>query len=512
VKTFAAIDIGSYELEMKIYELSAAKGMKQIDDIRHRLDLGSDTYAHAMIPYEKVTELCNILREFKEIMKTYQVSAYKAYGTSAIREAKNTKILLDQIHQRTGIKIDVLSNSEQRFMDYKSVASKTEEFHKMMENDTVILDIGGGSIQISLFEHGVLETTQNMKLGVLRIQERLHHLNAASSKMEELVGELVSSQLAVFKKMYLKGKEIKNIIVIDDYLSVVMQKILYEQKPGYISREGFLSYIGEMKGMTMSELAAKFGIPDENALLLFVSSLLVKNFITLTNAELIWSSGVSLCDGIAYEYAEQNRIFKVQHNFEADIISSAEAISKRYMGSRKRSETLATIALTIFDSMKKVHGLRDRERFLLQLATILHDCGKYISMVNLGECSYKIIMSTEMIGLSHREREIVANVVRYNHEEFAYYEGVGMSSTIDAEDYLIIAKLTAILRVANGLDRSHKQKFKDVKTTLKDGKLIIQVDTQEDVTLEKGLFGNRADFFEEVFSIRPVIRQKRSLG
>ena len=139
MKTFAAIDIGSYELEMKIYELSSKKGMKQIDDILHRLDLGSDTYAKSMIPYEKVTELCNILNEFREIMKTYQVTAYKAYGTSAIRESKNTRILLDQIHQRTGIKIDVLSNSEQRFMDYKSVESKKEQFNKMKEKDKTML-------------------------------------------------------------------------------------------------------------------------------------------------------------------------------------------------------------------------------------------------------------------------------------------------------------------------------------------------------------------------------------
>lgn len=61
-----------------------------------------------------------------------------------------------------------------------------------------------------------------------------------------------------------------------------------------------------------------------------------------------------------------------------------------------------------------------RERLLLRIATLLHDCGKYISLVNLGECSYAIIMATEIIGLSHREREIVANIVRYNHLEFDY--------------------------------------------------------------------------------------------
>ena len=130
-------------------------------------------------------------------------------------------------------------------------------------------------------------------------------------------------------------------------------------------------------------------------------------------------------------------------------------------------------------------------------------------MVNLGECSYHIIMATEIIGLSHLEIEIVANVVKYNHIEFEYYETMEKLSMLDRESYIKIAKLTAILRLANGLDRSHKQKFKDVKITMKEDKLIFTVDTDEDITLEKGLFGARADFFEEVYNIRPVIKRKR---
>ena len=80
---------------------------------------------------------------------------------------------------------------------------------------------------------------------------------------------------------------------------------------------------------------------------------------------------------------------------------------------------------------------------------------------------------------------------------------------LSKEDYLRVAKLTALLRIANGLDRTHKQKFKDVKVSLTGDEMIINVDTKADITLEKGLFDNRAAFFEEVFGIRPVIRQKK---
>lgn len=511
ITTFAAIDVGSYNLEMKIFEISAKGGMKQVDDIRYRLDLGSDTYAEGKISYGAVNELCAILQEFQNIMKSYKVNDYKAYGTSAIRETKNTKILLDQIRQRTGIRIDVLSNSEQRFMDYKSIASKTEDFNKMIEKGTAIVDIGGSSIQISLFEKGSLISTQNMRLGVLLLQERLNRLNAGSAKIEELVDELATAQLSVFKKMYLKECKVENIILVDDYLSVVLQNpAITGEKPGVIDGEAYLGFLDSLHTRTLPEIAGELDIPRENAILLFISAILARRIVKMTDAALLWAPGVTLCDGIAYEYAEQHKIFKVEHNFDTDILSSAETISKRYMGSKKRGETLERIALTIFDSMKRIHGLGKRERLLLQLAARLHDCGKYISMVNLGKCSYNIIMSTEIIGLSHKEREIVANVVKYNHEPFVYYNVADGESALDEDAYLVVAKLTAILRVANGLDRSHKQKFKDIRTAVKDGQLIIQVDTAEDITLERGLFTRRADFFEEVFSVRPVIRQKKS--
>ena len=129
-------------------------------------------------------------------------------GTSAIREAENTAILLNQIEVRTGIHIDVLSNSEQRFLDYKSIAFQGEGFLKIIENGTAIVDIGGGSIQISLFDKDTLVSTQNMRLGVLRLQERLNHLNASLNQYDNLIEELVDSQLQVYKKLYLREREI----------------------------------------------------------------------------------------------------------------------------------------------------------------------------------------------------------------------------------------------------------------------------------------------------------------
>lgn len=513
LKTFAAISVGSFELTMKIYEFSGKNTIREIDCLSQRIDLGSETYATGKLSQEKLDELCRTLEEFRQVMKAYKVDAFRAYGTSALRETRNTLIVLDQIAQRTGIEVKILSNSEQRFLDYKSIASKGESFRRIIEEKTAIVDIGGGSIQISLFDNDALTSTQNLRLGVLRLQEMLTHLNAGRDQMEQLVDELAGAQLSVYKKLYLKDQEIRNIIVVDDYISPwAIRRAGNDPDKATVAPEDFdelmeLLHTGNMKA------ARELGIAEEKVPLVTISAVLARRIARIMGAKKMWAPGVTLCDGMAYEYAEEIKMFRGEHDFEKDIIACAQNISKRFQGSRKRAETLERIATTIFDSTKKLHGLGKRERLYLQIAATLHDCGKYISLVDIGETSYNIIMATEIVGFSHLEREIVANVVRYNHSDFVYsgYSGGVSGAYPGRENYLVIAKLTAILRLANSLDRSHKQKLKGLKAQLTDQELILTVETQEDVTLEKGYFDLTAEFFQEVFSVVPVLKTKKNI-
>ncbi len=511
VKTFAAIDVGSFEISLKIFEFSGKNSSKVVEHVRQRIALGTDTYTNGKISTEKMDELCRTLKAFSDIMKTYKVADYKAYGTSSIREAANTRIILDQIEQRTGIHIDTLSNSEQRFLDYKAVAFMGESFKEVIKEGTAIVDIGGGSIQISLFDKDALVATQNLKLGVLRMQEWLNRLNVTSSQKESIIDEIASAQLNTFKKLYLKDSRIKTVILVDDYLSAWIARRGKESGHStMVNMEDYEVFLHLLRTTSTQDVAKRLSVSMETANLTVISAYLVKRLMKLMEADKIWAPGVSLCDGIAYEYAEHNRIMLCDHDFEKDIVACALNISKRYLGSRKRAETLERITMTIFDSMKRMHGMGNRERLYLRIAAMLHDCGKFISMMDIGETSYGIIMATEIIGLSHMEREIVANVVRYNHSPFEYYDNMGHNSLTD-EAYLIMTKLTAILKLANGLDRSHKQKLKGLKASLKENQLVLTIDSQEDILLEKGLFAKRAGFFKEVFNIEPVIKQKRRM-
>lgn len=510
VQLFGAIDVGSYEIALTINECSKKNGVRVIDQVSHRINLGSDTFLTGKISCEHVAELKKLLFEYRRIMDDYGVKEYKAYGTSAIREMVNATLVLNEIEQQTGIHIDVLSNSEQRFLDYKSIAAKTEGFAKIIDKGTAIVDIGGSSIQISLFDKDRLVTTENMKLGVLRLYDQIRLIDAGSSRRDYVVEELVNSQLRVFQHLYMNERKIRNLIIVDDYISPMMQNHMTATgEPGVVDVHAFLHFMESLRSINTQELARKLGIADDNIPLLYVSGMLLQCIIRMMNCELLWAPGVTLCDGIVYDHAVQNRFLQPAHDFEEDIVACARNIAKRYMGLPERGSVIENISLKIFDETKKYHGMGQRERLLLRIAALLHDCGKYISMVNAGECAYNVIMSTEIIGLSHIEREIVANVVKYNHSTFEYYGMKKSTTDLDREAYIVITKLTAILRIANGLDRSHTQKCNDVRISVRDQNMIITVNTSQDLTMEKGLFAHRADFFEEVFGIRPVIKRKK---
>ncbi|MBR1471360.1 MAG: exopolyphosphatase [Lachnospiraceae bacterium] len=495
---FAAIDVGSFELCLKIFEISP-KGLRQIDHIRHRLALGTDSYTTHKISYEKMEELFRILQEFTGIMKNYRVTHYRAYGTSALRETDNTELLLDQIKNRSGIELSILSNSEQRFLDYKAIASRGEQFDRIIEKSTAIVDIGGGNIQLSLFDKGSLIITQSIKLGVLRLHERIQKIQPRSSQTEALLDEMIGGQLHVFEKIYMKDREIRNLIIMDDYLSGKFRiAIPQADADGVATAEAFLQFADTLVTAGREEVADRLEIAEESVALLKISTGIMKRVVHSFHAESIWAPGASLCDGIAYEYAEHQKWKIAERDFDQDILACARTISKRYQGSRKRSEAIEHIALTLYDGMKKAHGMGERERLLLRLSAILHDCGKFINMTNVGDCSHAIIMNTEIIGLSHAERGMVADIVKYNHNEFAYVDDTAGHS-------LTVAKLTAILRLANALDKSQKQKIKNIEVRLTENRLQVSVDVGLDILFEQERFSRHAAFFEEVYGIRPVI-------
>lgn len=507
---FAAIDVGSYEVNLKIYELSARKGIRVVNHVRHRMELGKDTYAIGRIGTELVDELCRVFLDFQRIMKEFGVEDYRACATSAVRESKNYVVLLDRIYLKTGIRLEVLNNSEQRFLGYKSIASNSERFQEIIEKGTAIVDVGGGSIQLSLFDKDNLVTTQNIRLGTLRLRERLADVAERTVRYAGAIEELLNNEMRTYRKFYLKDRNIRYMLLVGSYIQYINQYIHKDREVNQITREEFITFYDEFIQNGQSAMAEKMGIAMENSTLLLPTLVIYKRLLEESGAEYVVILGMDLGDGMAFDYAERKKLLKPKHNLENDIIESARNIAKRYHTNRNHTQLIERLALFLFDKTKSLHGLGKRERLLLQICALLHDCGKYINMSQAAQCSYNIIMATEIIGLSHLEQEIVANTVRFNSGDVLAFEELAASSLLERAEYMTIIKLAAILSLANGLDRSHKQKIREIKVSMKDNHTMqIVANTEEDLTLEQAMFPEKADLFEEVFSIRPVLKAKK---
>ena len=486
VKLFAAIVIGSTETEMKLYDLSQRRGIRQLSCVSRRIDLGIDAYDRGRLSTEKVERLVETLKDFRRQMDGFHVDGYRMVGTSALREIRTGLITKDHIEKQTGLSLTILSNSEQRFLDYKSIASQTDSFEEVIKSGTAIVDIGGSSVQISVFDKDKLFTTQNIRIGKISTQVRFHPLARNNEHYEKILTQLMDLELTGFGKLYQKDRQIKTLIATNRELQQLFKPLAEKKASSIVSKEEFLDLYRQIVYLDPGEITTRLGVPSETARFAVSSMIICRSLLERFEADSVWLPDVSIGDGLAYDFAMQNKAIRSPHAFDEDIIAASRSIAKRYKSNQAHTKMVEEISLILFDRMKKVHGMGKRERLLLQISAILHNCGKYISLRDVSDCAYNIIMATEIIGLSHAERQIVANVVRFNTAALLYFDDLNLTSTVSMEEYLVIAKLTAILRAANALDRSHSQRISSISVVLKGDEVVITAQSGEDLTLEKG--------------------------
>ncbi|MCI7107943.1 MAG: HD domain-containing protein [Lachnospiraceae bacterium] len=505
VHTFAAIYIGTYDVSLKVFEFTNRKKVHEVDHIRSRQDLGRDAFSKGKIGYEQVEELCETLAQFKQIMQGYKVDNYEVYAAAVLRDASNELSVLDQIYLRTGFRVKVVSNSEHRFISYKSVAGQ-EMFEKMIQTSAAVIDVGGASVQITVFRNGKLTTTQHIEAGIMRIRNLLGDRGHALKLYETQIEEYMNKKLEGFRAMYM-AESVDHVILISDYATELIRRIDNKETVCQVKSERFVKYIEKLESKTLEEITAELNLSDDREPLIIPAIVLFKTLVLNVSPKEVWVPGANILDGIAYDYAQRNKLLSITHDFDADVLSAAQYLSQHYNSYSPHIEALSKLSIKIFDAMKKVHGLGKRQRLLLEVATILHDCGKFVSLSESPESAYHIIMSSEIIGLTHKEREIVALVVLYNTLPLDPYEE--LSDCLDEGEYLCVAKLSAILRVANALDQSHKQKFKNIRIAVRERRLVFTVEAFEDISLEQALFEAKTAYFENVYSMKPVLKEKR---
>ena len=231
--------------------------------------------------------------------------------------------------------------------------------------------------------------------------------------------------------------------------------------------------------------------------------MIIKKFMSYTKKQGLLTPMISVGDGIIAQHCGREEDAYRENG--RDIISSARTLAEKYHYDKAHSEDVEKKALAIFDALTEIHYLNNTERLLLILAAILHDVGKFVNIDKHYDYSYEIILGSDLLGLSKTEKRIAANVARYHSSKLPPRAEVGVS----AKEWLVLSKLTAILRLADALDKSHKQKIMDISLELDGNKLYLYAYSKKEVLLEQWSFETNTDFFIDVFGLEPVFKHRR---
>ena len=318
------------------------------------------------------------------------------------------------------------------------------------------------------------------------------------SEYSKLIYESIKGDFDEYYTSHIKERVIENFIVIGAELK-------------------YLTEISHKNKVKMEDVKAfhdkLFTHPDileDKAMLLAPLFVLVEGFGKMTQAQSIYVLDVDLSDGTAIDYASKKYKGVVGHQFSEDRISGAIHLAKRYECDMAHNLYVWKIGKELFKAVAKPFSLNNKDQQVLELACIMHNCGRFINIANRDECSYMIIKDSDFVNLSDINRILVANVLRYKNKQFPYAKDLN-EPLLNSDFYVIMARVTALFRLADALDECHLQKLSDVKATIKDDEFIIRASSKEDVLLETREFEKRSHLFKEVFGLQPVFKCKRKV-
>lgn len=497
---YAAIDIGANSIKLKIVEYSSGN-IVIIEDLAKEIAIGEDVYQKGVIDHQTVKEILKILHYFKSVMDAYEVEQYRAVGTSVLREATNAKMLVEMLKIKTGIEVEIIEDSIEKFLTYKSIRDFMPNYRDLRKSSLVV-EINSGSCDVSIYHRNHLIKNEEIKLGTKNLKNILIEMEQRTVNYPEVLSELLETRTSHMWQD-IQGKKLKHFICLGGEAKLIKQQLF--SGDDHVDREAFKTIYNRL---IEDHRTFRYEIESKQINWYeFVISILIYNmFFDLTQAEGIMIPDISLRDGILADFIESDYKLSRYTAFNNDIYSLAWNISKRYRSSEAHVKALESYSLRIFKSLNLHFEFGERDEMLLRLSSILHEIGKYTRLKDYLITSYDKIINLSVLGVTQEELCIIAHVCRLisSSETKPFdFELDGVSE----ENHGTVFKLSCIMSIADALDKGKRQKISIDSIKITDDRMTIYIRHKEDITLEEISFEYTIQNFINTFGILPELKE-----
>lgn len=503
-RRIAAIDVGTNSIHMIVVE-EQKHGYRVIDKEKEMVQLGRGSLEGRPLTGEAIERGVEAMKKMSGIAERWKVNEVVAVATSAVREAPNGRRFITAAQKASGIKVRVISGEEEADYIYRAVRSAID-FHG---GTALAIDIGGGSVELIAGTADQVYLTSSEPVGALRISQMFALDRAATPAAIDECRAYVTKRL---KKTLARISALGFDFSVGTSGTIIALATLASSGDSmssglkWLSRKRLRELIDALTPLSAADRAKRFAIDERRAETILGGAIVLDVIMRGLKLRQIRASDAALREGIVDSVLDRVREPKERGGVRR---SSVLNLVERSDVERTHAAHVARLALRIFDQTQELHRFRTGERELLEYAALLHEIGMHVSYQGHHKHSYYLISHAGLRGFTTDQVAVVANVARYYRKSPPREEDENFAQLSDAQKD-VIRKLSAILRVADALDRGRRRAVRDVGVEAHDGVVRFHVRLRGDGDVEVAAATKRAKYFGKVFQTDVDIEESSS--
>lgn len=475
----AAIDLGTNSFHMVVVEESREKGLVEIDKVKDMICIGRGSISTKRLEESAIRSGIGVLKNFLVLASQHGVRPDRmiAFATSAIREAKNRDEFIRRVREETGLKVKVITGKEEAEFIYYGVRNAV----RLSESCDLIFDIGGGSVEFIIADNTGAKLLESRKIGVARMFERFITTDPVSKPEIKLLEQFFAAEMMNAAEKAAKFGVKRGVASSGTAENIARMIRSMKGEEGcetplnnsVFTRKEFSRLYKSVIMLRSAERRKLTGLDEKRVDLIVPGLVLVDTIFRVFKLERIVISGSALREGMVLHYMQRNRQLTTGEEGEVDIRrKSVYELGFRCNWHLQHSEHVASLCLQFFDQLAVIHRLDRLYRELLEYSALLHNIGTFISISSHHKHSQYIIMNSDLRGFSPSETSIIGNVARY-HRKSPPSEKHLLYSQLKPADRKAVDLLSGILRLANGLERGHRQNIDSVHLSVGDREICV---------------------------------------